>query len=160
VLYAVSMLAAQMPHFTILHAVVRISIHQHAHSQYKLHDSLFTTLYAVCTTTCMYTNRYARHTMLFTNCYVYTCMLYYYYCIHTNRWVGILAFGEGWHNNHHAFEFSARHGILKNQFDITWYMIRGLQKLGLATNVKLPSRAQLKRLTPEGTEPELAYSPA
>lgn len=27
------------------------------------------------------------------------------------RWVGILAFGEGWHNNHHAFEFSARHGL-------------------------------------------------
>lgn len=28
-----------------------------------------------------------------------------------NWWVGILAFGEGWHNNHHAFEFSARHGF-------------------------------------------------
>lgn len=27
-----------------------------------------------------------------------------------NWWVGILAWGEGWHNNHHAFEFSARHG--------------------------------------------------
>lgn len=77
-----------------------------------------------------------------------------------NWWVGILAFGEGWHNNHHAFEFSARHGILKNQFDITWYMVRGLQKLGLATNVKLPSKAQLNRLTPEGTEPKLAYAPA
>ena len=28
-----------------------------------------------------------------------------------NWWIGILAFGEGWHNNHHAFEFSARHGL-------------------------------------------------
>eukprot|EP00887_Chlorella_sp_A99_P002810 scaffold6.g2810.t1 len=28
-----------------------------------------------------------------------------------NWWVGILAFGEGWHNNHHAFESSARHGL-------------------------------------------------
>lgn len=28
-----------------------------------------------------------------------------------NWWVGILAWGEGWHNNHHAFEFSARHGL-------------------------------------------------
>ena len=27
------------------------------------------------------------------------------------RWVALLAFGEGWHNNHHAFEFSARHGL-------------------------------------------------
>lgn len=77
-----------------------------------------------------------------------------------NWWVGILAFGEGWHNNHHAFEFSARHGLLKNQFDITWYMIRGLQKIGLAKNVKLPSQAQIDRLTPEGTTVDLAYTPA
>lgn len=28
-----------------------------------------------------------------------------------NWWVGLLGFGEGWHNNHHAFEFSARHGL-------------------------------------------------
>jgi fatty-acid desaturase len=27
------------------------------------------------------------------------------------RWVGWLAFGEGWHNNHHAFEYSARYGV-------------------------------------------------
>ena len=34
-----------------------------------------------------------------------------------NWWVGILAFGEGWHNNHHAFEFSARHGF-------EWWQVR------------------------------------
>jgi stearoyl-CoA desaturase (delta-9 desaturase) len=75
-------------------------------------------------------------------------------------WVGILAFGEGWHNNHHAFEFSARHGMLKNQFDITWLLIRGLQAVGLATNVKLPSQAQINRLTPENSKIELAFKPA
>ena len=37
-----------------------------------------------------------------------------------NWWVGFLAFGEGWHNNHHAFEYSARHGLRPRQFDITW----------------------------------------
>lgn len=37
-----------------------------------------------------------------------------------NWWVGILAFGEGWHNNHHAFEFSARHGLEWWQVDVTW----------------------------------------
>ena len=37
-----------------------------------------------------------------------------------NWWVGILAFGEGWHNNHHAFEFSARHGLEWWQVDMTW----------------------------------------
>ena len=33
-----------------------------------------------------------------------------------NWWVAVLAFGEGWHNNHHAFEFSARHGLEWWQF--------------------------------------------
>jgi fatty-acid desaturase len=74
--------------------------------------------------------------------------------------VGLLAFGEGWHNNHHAFEFSARHGLLKGQFDITWYLIKALKTVGLAKNVKLPSRAQLDRLLPEGETVELAYQPA
>lgn len=63
-----------------------------------------------------------------------------------NWWVAVLAFGEGWHNNHHAFEFSARHGLEWWQLDVTWYVIRALQALGLATKVKLPSEAQKARL--------------
>ncbi len=63
-----------------------------------------------------------------------------------NWWVGILAFGEGWHNNHHAFEFSARHGLEWWQVDVTWGIISLLQKLGLADNVKLPTQRQLDRL--------------
>lgn len=60
--------------------------------------------------------------------------------------MGILAFGEGWHNNHHAFEFSARHGLEWWQVDVTWGIISLLQKLGLADNVKLPTQRQLDRL--------------
>jgi stearoyl-CoA desaturase (Delta-9 desaturase) len=63
-----------------------------------------------------------------------------------NWWVGLLAFGEGWHNNHHAFEFSARHGLEWWQFDMTWIMIQALSALGLATNVKLPTEKQKARL--------------
>jgi stearoyl-CoA desaturase (delta-9 desaturase) len=63
-----------------------------------------------------------------------------------NWWVGLLAFGEGWHNNHHAFEFSARHGLESWQVDMTWGVIRMLEVLGLATNVKLPSEKQKARL--------------
>ena len=63
-----------------------------------------------------------------------------------NWWVGILAFGEGWHNNHHAFEFSARHGLEWWQVDMTWYVIKALQTVGLATNVKLPTERQKERL--------------
>ncbi|KAF8011711.1 hypothetical protein BT93_J2097 [Corymbia citriodora subsp. variegata] len=63
-----------------------------------------------------------------------------------NWWVAILTFGEGWHNNHHAFEYSARHGLEWWQLDMTWYVVSLLQVLGLATDVKLPNEAQKQRL--------------
>jgi stearoyl-CoA desaturase (delta-9 desaturase) len=62
------------------------------------------------------------------------------------RWVGLLAWGEGWHNNHHAFEASARHGLEWWQVDITWYIIAAMEKLKLITNVKLPSEKAKARL--------------
>ncbi|MCP9824014.1 fatty acid desaturase [Synechococcus sp. EJ6-Ellesmere] len=58
-----------------------------------------------------------------------------------NPWVAALTFGEGWHNNHHAFPHSARHGFGARQFDLTWQHIRLLKALGLATQVRLPSAA-------------------
>lgn len=63
-----------------------------------------------------------------------------------NWWVGLLAFGEGWHNNHHAFEYSARHGLEWWQIDMTWYVVRFLQALGLATDVKLPTELHKQRM--------------
>jgi len=56
--------------------------------------------------------------------------------------IGILAWGEGWHNNHHAFEWSARHGLEPHQVDVTWGIIWAMEKLGLATKVKLPTERQ------------------
>jgi stearoyl-CoA desaturase (delta-9 desaturase) len=55
-------------------------------------------------------------------------------------WVAILVFGEGWHNNHHAFQYSARHGLEWWEIDMTWMTIQLLQLLGLATNVKLAEK--------------------
>ncbi len=55
-----------------------------------------------------------------------------------NAFVAALTFGEGWHNNHHAFPNSARQGILKGQIDLTWEHIRLLKVLGLATKIRLP----------------------
>lgn len=63
-----------------------------------------------------------------------------------NWWVALLAFGEGWHNNHHAFEFSARHGLEWWQLDMTWYVVWLLQALGLATDVKIPTQVQKEKL--------------
>ena len=58
----------------------------------------------------------------------------------------MLAFGEGWHNNHHAFEFSARHGLDWWQFDMTWQVVALFKALGLASSVKLPSEKQKAKL--------------
>jgi len=56
-----------------------------------------------------------------------------------NIFVGIIANGEGWHNNHHADPRSARHGLDWREPDITWLTIRALMALGLARDVALPS---------------------
>ena len=53
--------------------------------------------------------------------------------------IGLLAGGEGWHNNHHANPTSARHGHKWWEFDLAWLTIRVLMLLGLATKVALPS---------------------
>jgi len=63
-----------------------------------------------------------------------------------NNWlVALLVFGEGWHNNHHAFPASARHGLQRWQLDVSWWVIRGLEKLGLVWNVKVPDADQIGR---------------
>ncbi|HCK52503.1 MAG TPA: delta-9 desaturase [Planctomycetaceae bacterium] len=50
-------------------------------------------------------------------------------------WVGLLAFGEGWHNNHHAHQRMARHGHKPWEFDLTYNIIRVMKLFGLATEV-------------------------
>ncbi len=54
-----------------------------------------------------------------------------------NWWVAILTGGEGWHNNHHAHPVSARHGLAWYEFDINYYCIWILSKLGLAHKIQI-----------------------
>jgi len=63
-------------------------------------------------------------------------------------WVGLVAYGEGWHNNHHAFPKSARHGLLPWEIDMTWWAICVLKKLGLATNIKIAKITKLESSDP------------
>jgi fatty-acid desaturase len=51
-------------------------------------------------------------------------------------WVALLTFGEGWHNNHHAYPTSARHGLKWYEIDFNWWGIRLLQLMGLARAIK------------------------
>jgi stearoyl-CoA desaturase (delta-9 desaturase) len=55
-------------------------------------------------------------------------------------WVALLVYGEGWHNNHHAFPRSARHGLAWWEVDLTWGTIWLLERVGLAKKVVLPER--------------------
>ncbi|MHB8603736.1 MAG: acyl-CoA desaturase [Thermoplasmatota archaeon] len=56
-----------------------------------------------------------------------------------NEWlVGLLGFGEGWHNNHHHSPQTAFHGLHWWQFDLSAYIIRGLEAVGLVWDVKRP----------------------
>lgn len=52
---------------------------------------------------------------------------------------GILTHGDGWHNNHHAFPSSAKHGFFRwYEFDLSYLIIRLLKFLGLVSKVRLP----------------------
>ncbi|MCG8407764.1 MAG: fatty acid desaturase [Phycisphaerales bacterium] len=57
---------------------------------------------------------------------------------------GLLAFGEGWHNNHHAFPTSARHGLRWWQLDLSYLVICMMKWLGLAWDVRVPARERIR----------------
>ena len=63
-----------------------------------------------------------------------------------NWWVALTSFGEGWHNNHHAFPFSARHGLRWFEFDMTFWVIRILKWVRIARDVRIPTREMMQRL--------------
>ncbi len=62
-----------------------------------------------------------------------------------NAIVGVLALGEGWHNNHHAFPTSARHGLAWWQLDLSYLLIRSLSAVGLAWGVRTPDAGRIAR---------------
>ncbi len=57
---------------------------------------------------------------------------------HDVPWLAIPTMGEAWHNNHHAFPGSARHGLYPGQIDIGYRFVQLLEMLGLAWDVQLP----------------------
>jgi len=52
-----------------------------------------------------------------------------------NWWVAIITYGEGWHNNHHAYPRMALHGHKWWEIDTTWAVIRAMRACGLAWDV-------------------------
>lgn len=62
-------------------------------------------------------------------------------------WVALISWGEGWHNNHHAFPYSARHGLRWFEFDPTWWSVKIFALLRLADRIKLPPAKSLEQST-------------
>ncbi|QBX38568.1 acyl-CoA desaturase [Brevundimonas sp. S30B] len=60
------------------------------------------------------------------------------------RGLGLLTYGECWHNNHHAFPESARIGLEKGQVDPGWFVIRSLERARLIWNVGRPREEGLR----------------
>jgi stearoyl-CoA desaturase (delta-9 desaturase) len=78
-----------------------------------------------------------------------------------NILLGALVWGEGWHNNHHAFPNSASFALKPYAFDLGYWFIRVLSALGLAWDVRVPTRDQIKtKIDRLETRPKLSSAPA
>jgi stearoyl-CoA desaturase (delta-9 desaturase) len=71
-----------------------------------------------------------------------------------NWWLALLTNGEGWHNNHHRYPWSERHGSVWWEIDVTHYLLRGLERLGVVWNIKTAPEAGT------GNERHPIHSPA
>jgi stearoyl-CoA desaturase (delta-9 desaturase) len=74
---------------------------------------------------------------------------------HNVPWAALFSMGESWHNNHHAFPASARHGLYRGQIDLGFQFVRLLGWLGLASNIQtpqvLPPRSGITPVAPDAT---------
>lgn len=77
-----------------------------------------------------------------------------------NLLVALITLGEGWHNNHHHYQGSANQGFFWWEIDMSYYILRGLQTIGLVRGLRKPPR---KKIRPEPTvslaEDSLAVPP-
>ena len=71
-----------------------------------------------------------------------------------NALLALITLGEGWHNNHHHYQASTRQGFLWWEIDVTYYLLRALQAVGLIWEIREPparvlsptARAEASRL--------------
>lgn len=66
---------------------------------------------------------------------------------------GYIALGEGWHNNHHAFPTSARHGLRWWELDLSWIVIRAMALVRLASDIRTPSKGRIAAKRADAASP-------
>jgi stearoyl-CoA desaturase (delta-9 desaturase) len=57
-----------------------------------------------------------------------------------NWWLAVITLGEGWHNNHHAYQRSTRQGFRWYEFDPTYYVLKALSWVGLVWDLGVPPK--------------------
>jgi stearoyl-CoA desaturase (delta-9 desaturase) len=67
-----------------------------------------------------------------------------------NFWLAIITMGEGWHNNHHHYQSSARQGFKWWEIDITYYILKALSWTGLIWDLRAPPEAIMRGEKPVG----------
>lgn len=67
-----------------------------------------------------------------------------------NWWLAILTLGEGWHNNHHAFQASVRQGFRWYEIDITFYVLKALSLVGVVRDMRAPPADVVRNERPLG----------
>jgi stearoyl-CoA desaturase (delta-9 desaturase) len=68
-----------------------------------------------------------------------------------NKWfLAIALLGEGWHNNHHFFPGSARSGFAWWEYDVTYWLLKAMERLGLVWDVRIPPRGVRETSDPAG----------
>ncbi|MEW6277426.1 MAG: fatty acid desaturase [Candidatus Eremiobacterota bacterium] len=70
-------------------------------------------------------------------------------------WVALLTFGEGWHNNHHAYPASARHGLRFWEVDVSYMAIKLFERMGLVWDIKLAPEKAFRANPGDGAQPTL-----
>jgi stearoyl-CoA desaturase (delta-9 desaturase) len=64
----------------------------------------------------------------------------------------LLTFGEAWHNNHHAFPTSAKFGLRHGWTDPGWWVVRALEAVGWASDVRKPAERLVEQRLREGRQ--------
>ena len=67
-----------------------------------------------------------------------------------NFWLALLTMGEGWHNNHHHYQSSARQGFKWWEIDLTYYILRALSWTGVIWDLRAPPEAIMRGERPVG----------
>jgi stearoyl-CoA desaturase (Delta-9 desaturase) len=67
-----------------------------------------------------------------------------------NWWLALITLGEGWHNNHHAYQRSCRQGFRWYEVDITYYVLRALSWTGVVWDLGTPPAEVVRNERPLG----------